>query len=323
MKDDGNVGDNADTSKSLTVTVVATAPSTPRPTTAATKKSTAKPSASPTATPEPSEWDTALQSATSLTNGGTLTVDVAKTAQMPVALLTSLKDKQGKLTVNLGGYTCAIDGAKLAGVPAEGAIDLSMSMEKDAALSQKAGGADLYQMKFAHTGPLPGPFAYTFKAAQNKPGDTLYLYYYYDEPGVLDATRCLSYWTQAPTSIPEAYREELGATVYGCDVCQDVCPWNRAVVKRRSGVTARAEATPTVSLREWLERDGAELVADLDRLYVPRNEPRWLQRNALVVAGNVGTQELVPAVEHYVVGDDELLRETAQWALSRIEERMT
>ena len=54
-----------------------------------------------------------------------------------------------------------------------------------------------------------------------------------DEPGTLDATRCLSYWTQAPDAIPEDYRAELGAQVYGCDICQDVCPWNRGVEKRR------------------------------------------------------------------------------------------
>ncbi len=54
-----------------------------------------------------------------------------------------------------------------------------------------------------------------------------------DEPGVLDATRCLSYWTQAPKAIPVEYRAELGESVYGCDVCQDVCPWNRGIEKRR------------------------------------------------------------------------------------------
>src|SRR5207237_2329692 len=57
-----------------------------------------------------------------------------------------------------------------------------------------------------------------------------------DEPGVLDATRCLSYWTQAPAAIPEAYRTELDAQVYGCDICQDVCPWNRGIETRRRGV---------------------------------------------------------------------------------------
>src|SRR4051794_1104229 len=55
-----------------------------------------------------------------------------------------------------------------------------------------------------------------------------------DEPGTLDATRCLSYWTQSPGSIPVDYRAPLGAQVYGCDICQDVCPWNRGVQKRRA-----------------------------------------------------------------------------------------
>ena len=55
-----------------------------------------------------------------------------------------------------------------------------------------------------------------------------------EEPGTLDATRCLSYWTQSPASIPEQYREPLGEMVYGCDICQEVCPWNRGVEKRRA-----------------------------------------------------------------------------------------
>src|SRR3954462_11903509 len=59
-----------------------------------------------------------------------------------------------------------------------------------------------------------------------------------DEPGTLDATRCLSYWTQAPAAVPVDSRHELGAQVYGCDICQDVCLWNRGVEKRRAGQPA-------------------------------------------------------------------------------------
>jgi len=139
-----------------------------------------------------------------------------------------------------------------------------------------------------------------------------------DEPGVLDANRCLSYWTQAPASIPEPFREELGSTLYGCDICQDVCPWNRAVERRRSGTPSSADATPVVDLRDWLERDGERLVSELDRLYVPRKDSRWLRRNALVAAGNVGGAGLVPIVESYAGSDDEVLQETAHWALARI-----
>ena len=142
-----------------------------------------------------------------------------------------------------------------------------------------------------------------------------------DEPGTLDSTRCLSYWTQAPAPIPEEYRAELGAFVYGCDICQDVCPWNRGIEKRRRGTPPPEGAEPAVSLVAWLERDGHALVEDYDRLYVPRNDPRWLRRNALVAAGNVGGAAERDAVAAYADGDDELLREHAAWALARIDAR--
>jgi epoxyqueuosine reductase len=142
-----------------------------------------------------------------------------------------------------------------------------------------------------------------------------------DEPGTLDSTKCLSYWTQAPAAVPEEYRAEMGDTVYGCDICQDVCPWNRGVEKRRRGEPPAEVSTPTVSLREWLDRDGHELVADLARLYVPRNDARWLRRNALLAAGNAGGPELEPAVERLACDEDPMLRETAEWALGRMRAR--
>jgi epoxyqueuosine reductase len=139
-----------------------------------------------------------------------------------------------------------------------------------------------------------------------------------DEPGTLDATKCLSYWTQAPAAIPDDYREHLGAQVYGCDICQDVCPWNRGIEKRRAGATP-AEAH--VSLVDWLRMDDDELSARYDRLFVPRNDGRWLKRNALVAAGNVGGETERAAVEEVASGDDELLREHAAWALERLRSR--
>jgi epoxyqueuosine reductase len=142
-----------------------------------------------------------------------------------------------------------------------------------------------------------------------------------DEPGTLDATRCLSYWTQAPAPIPEPYRAPLGAQVYGCDICQDVCPWNRGVEKRRAGDSPPAEAEPNVDLVAWLEADGGELVRRYDRLFVPRNDPRYLRRNALVALGNTGAREHRAAVLRHVEDEDEIVREHATWALARLDER--
>ncbi len=142
-----------------------------------------------------------------------------------------------------------------------------------------------------------------------------------DEPGVVDSTKCLSYWTQAPDAIPEPYREELGAQVYGCDICQDVCPWNRGIEKRRADREAPADAEPVVSLLDWLEAPGEELRDRYARLYFPRNDPRYLRRNALVAAGNSADPTLADAVRPHAEGDDELLREHAEWALARLEPR--
>jgi epoxyqueuosine reductase len=141
-----------------------------------------------------------------------------------------------------------------------------------------------------------------------------------DEPGVLDATKCLSYWTQAPAPIPDAYREDIGRMVYGCDICQEVCPWNRGIEKRRRGTDATA-TRGAVSLREWLDADDLDLVAAFDRLYVPQNDARWLRRNALLAAGNVGSPSLAPSVTRYVEGSDGMLSDAASWALKRIADR--
>ena len=136
-----------------------------------------------------------------------------------------------------------------------------------------------------------------------------------DEPGTLDATKCLSYWLQAPAAIPEEYRAAVGAQVYGCDICQDVCPWNRGVRKRRDGAPSDAGH---VDLVAWLERDGQALIDAYQRLYVPRNNPRWLRRNALVALGTVGGPEHEPVLSAIAAGDDEIEREHAEWALARI-----
>ena len=137
---------------------------------------------------------------------------------------------------------------------------------------------------------------------------------------MLDANACLSYWTQVPDPIPEPYRAALGPQVYGCDICQDVCPWNRGVERRR----ARRPADPAghVDLLAWLSDDEQANAEALRRLYVPRNDRRYLRRNALVAAGNLarpapGSRERLAA---YAGGGDTLLAEHARWSLARLEE---
>ena len=139
--------------------------------------------------------------------------------------------------------------------------------------------------------------------------------------GVLDVRRCLSYWTQARAPLPEPMRERMGANVYGCDICQQVCPWNRGVEKRREGLALGA-SEPLVSLEEWLTIDGAELATRYRRLYFPRRDPRFLRRNAIVALASAGTREHEPLLERYASGEDELLAEHAHWALGHLRERL-
>ena len=139
-----------------------------------------------------------------------------------------------------------------------------------------------------------------------------------DEPGVLDATKCLSYWTQTAEPMPDDIMDALGGRVYGCDICQDVCPWNRGIERRRASLPLPEDATPTVALEAWLEDDEA-LAEPLERLFVPRNDARWLRRNALVALGNVGTPEQLPLARRHAEGADSLLTAVAARAVARLE----
>lgn len=135
--------------------------------------------------PEPSEWDSALRSVQSMQPGESLSLET-QSAVIPAEVLSALKEKQGTLTLKVAGCSCVIDGNSLAGIPGGKAADVTVSMEKEKALSSAANGQDLYQLNFAHEGQLPGKFRFSFAAAESKPGDVLYLYRYYSGSGVLE-----------------------------------------------------------------------------------------------------------------------------------------
>ena len=138
-----------------------------------------------------------------------------------------------------------------------------------------------------------------------------------DEPGVLDSTRCLSYWTQTAGDVPDDVMDALGDRVYGCDICQEVCPWNAGIEKRRAAEPLPGDAQPTISLADWLTRDGDELTAELDRLFVPGNDARWLRRNALVALGNDPEGDGALA-EPFLDDSEPAVRTVAQRAVARL-----
>jgi epoxyqueuosine reductase len=133
------------------------------------------------------------------------------------------------------------------------------------------------------------------------------------EPGVLDATRCLSTTTQARGAVSEEHAAALEDRVYGCDICQDVCPWNAGPARRRADLPEHPGAW--VALADWLELPDDELLARHEHLYVPDRDPRYLRRNALVALGNApaGQRELAG---RYADDPDPLLRDAARRALT-------
>lgn len=140
-------------------------------------------------------------------------------------------------------------------------------------------------------------------------------------PGVLDASRCIAHWTQMAGTIPIALRQAMGDRVYGCDDCLDACPPG---AKRLAGGTT---GSGRVDLEELLAADDAMLLASYSHFYVPRRNPRYLRRNALVALGNSAAGAAVPADDRtrsvgilagYLGHPDELYRVHAAWALGRI-----
>jgi epoxyqueuosine reductase len=140
-------------------------------------------------------------------------------------------------------------------------------------------------------------------------------------PGVLDARRCLAWLLEAPGDFPVEHREALGGRIYGCDDCQDACPPNKAADRRTPPPPAEPDAEPWVSLVELLDTPDDELLARFARWYVPRRDPRYLRRNALVALGNVGDAadpDVRRVVTRAATDDDPVVREHARWAAARL-----
>jgi epoxyqueuosine reductase len=131
-------------------------------------------------------------------------------------------------------------------------------------------------------------------------------------PGVLDARRCISYLTiEHRGSAPPDLRFGVGDWLFGCDVCQEVCPWNR----RDESKPETIDATEVLSLSEasFRERFGGSALE--------RTRRRGLVRNAAIVLGNTADERALPALRRAATDDDEIVRDAAKWAIEQIENR--
>jgi len=148
----------------------------------------------------------------------------------------------------------------------------------------------------------------------------------YDRHGapVMDATRCISYLTiELKGPIPASLRPMIGNRVYGCDICQEACPWN----DRFSAPSAEPAYSPRAELdspslvglaARLLEMSGKAFLREYRDSPVSRARRNGLLRNVCVALGNWGARAAVPVLERAARDRSPLVREHAEWALERI-----
>ena len=141
------------------------------------------------------------------------------------------------------------------------------------------------------------------------------------KPGVVDARRCISYQTiENKGIIPRELREGIGNHLYGCDVCLEVCPWNRfAKAGRRMLLSARYDLAE-LSLREILELTPERFAEVFRKTAIKRVKITGLLRNACVVAGNTGAHDCLDVLVRLAGHASPVVRAHAVWAVRRLGE---
>lgn len=138
-------------------------------------------------------------------------------------------------------------------------------------------------------------------------------------PGVVDARRCISYQTiENKGIIPRELRAGIGTRIYGCDVCLEVCPWNRFAQEGRRVLLSARHDIADLALSDVLALTPVRFAEVFRRTAVKRLKLGGLLRNACVVAGNTGERSLVPALVRLAGHELPLVRAHAVWAVRRL-----
>jgi epoxyqueuosine reductase len=138
----------------------------------------------------------------------------------------------------------------------------------------------------------------------------------------LDASKCISYLTiEKRGTVPEDLRKGMGRHLFGCDICQDVCPWNR-----EAPVGTASEFTPKpTSVSPPLAQIAAMTVEEFREMFrgtpVKRAKYNGLRRNAAIAMGNSGDLQFTAHLERLAADEDSTIAEHARWALEQLKER--
>ncbi|MGA2355144.1 MAG: tRNA epoxyqueuosine(34) reductase QueG [Terriglobales bacterium] len=139
-------------------------------------------------------------------------------------------------------------------------------------------------------------------------------------PGELDARLCISYLTiEKRGAIPDEVRTGIGRHVFGCDICQDVCPWNRKAPVTSAPEFEAREGLVNPAL-DWLAEMQPEEFREVFRgSPVRRTKLSGLRRNAVIAMGNSGNKKFIPTLKRLSEDSDAVVAEQARWAAARLE----
>ncbi len=138
-------------------------------------------------------------------------------------------------------------------------------------------------------------------------------------PYVLDSRKCISYATiELRGAIPEETRDGLGHHLFGCDICQDVCPWNRRAPASNDPAFLPQSGLFWPALETLLDFSHEEWTSQIRGTSLKRARVKGLLRNLMIVAGNSGLRSLVPKLRRYLDHEDEHVRSHAAWALKKL-----
>jgi epoxyqueuosine reductase len=138
-------------------------------------------------------------------------------------------------------------------------------------------------------------------------------------PYQLDSNKCIAYLTiEKRGAIPEEMREGVGRHVFGCDICQDVCPWNHKAPATEAEEFQAREGLVNPAL-DWLAEMSAEDFREKFRgSPIRRTKRTGLRRNAAIAMGNSGNRKFLPLLEKLATDEDLVVAESAAWAAKKL-----
>jgi len=140
------------------------------------------------------------------------------------------------------------------------------------------------------------------------------------EPYVLDSRRCISYLTiELQEDIPEQLREGMGNLIFGCDICQDVCPWNRKAPESAVEEFEPKEINQAPGLQELARLSREDFQKRYKDSPIARSKWRGFIRNVVVAIGNSGQSSMIPELKGLLNTEDAMVRRHVKWALEKLQ----